>query len=86
MAILYTKPNEDNLSFFNDREELRAVVVKMRAKNNSESDITSNPNEAVLITDTGEPLDSKVIFVNEISRDYLGKVKKGGYGSWFIKS
>lgn len=49
----------------------------MRAKNNS---------EAVLITDTGEQLDSKVIFVNEISRDYLGKAKKGGYGAWFIKS
>ncbi|MCY8232347.1 hypothetical protein [Priestia endophytica] len=85
MTVADIKPEESMKAMFNDLDKVRAVIVTMKAENTSDQDITFDPNQAVLVTDTGEQIESEMIMMGEVGGDFLGKVKKEGQAWWLIK-
>ncbi|KXJ36484.1 hypothetical protein M8C22_11580 [Bacillus spizizenii] len=84
--ILEIKPDDDAKSlYFNDQDKVRAVVLNMKAENTSSKDVTFNPNQAVIVTDTGEQLESQMGLMGDVGGDFLGKVNKEGQTFWLLK-
>lgn len=84
--ILDVNPNEDSKElFFNDQDKVKAIVIDMKSENTSDKDITFNPNQATIVTDTGEQLESEMMLMGEAGGDFLGKVKKEGQTWWLLK-
>ncbi|MDQ0927640.1 hypothetical protein QFZ25_001700 [Bacillus atrophaeus] len=84
--ILEIKPDDDaKLLYFNDQDKVRAVVLNMKAENISSKDVTFNPNQAVIVTDTGEQLESQMGLMGDVGGDFLGKVNKEGQTFWLLK-
>lgn len=84
MSVYDLRPNEDNLYTFDDQEEVRVVFVDMKVKNTSDQDVTFYPDQAVLVTDTGEQVESGLIG-DDLGGDFLGKVEKEGMAMWVLK-
>ncbi|MBN6887034.1 hypothetical protein ACUXCC_002044 [Cytobacillus horneckiae] len=85
VAILDVEPNEDMKMMFNDKDKAKAVVIDMKAENTSEDDITFNPNSAIIVTDTGEQVESEMLLMGDAGGDFLGKVTKEGQTWWLLK-
>ena len=65
---------------------MRAVVVDMKAENTSEQDISFHPNQSIIVTDTGEQVESEMFLMGEAGGDFLGKVTKEGQTWWLLKN
>lgn len=86
LAVLDVTPNEDAKElFFDGKEKVRTIVVNMKVENKSEDDITFNPNQAILVTDTGEQIESDMFLMGDAGGDFLGKVKKEDQTWWILK-
>ncbi|WP_243549291.1 hypothetical protein [Priestia megaterium] len=85
MTVTDIKPNEDIKSMFNDQDEVRGVVVTMRVENTADQDITFDPNQSILVTDSGEQIESEMMMMGDAGGDFMGKVKKEGQTWWLIK-
>ena len=83
MTVADIRPNEDMKAMFDDKEQVRAVVVTMKAENTSEQDVSFYPNQSMLVTDTGEQIDADLMMSGDVGGDFLGKVKKEGQ-VWFL--
>ncbi|MCY7768248.1 hypothetical protein [Bacillus inaquosorum] len=69
--ILEIKPDDDAKSlYFNDQGKVRAVVLNMKAENTSSKDVTFNPNQAIIVTDTGEQLESQMGLMGDVGGDF----------------
>lgn len=86
VAILDVEPNEDMKMMFNDKDKVKAVVVDMKAENTSDDDITFNPNSAIIVTDTGEQVESEMFLMGDVGGDFLGKVTKEGQTWWLLNN
>jgi Domain of unknown function (DUF4352) len=86
LAVYDVKPEEDMKFFFNNQDEARVIAINMEAENTSDEDINFNPNQAILVTDTGEQLDAEIGMMGEAGGDFLGKVKKSGQSTWIVKN
>lgn len=83
MSVYDLRPNEDNLYTFDDQEQVRVVFVDMKVKNTADQDVTFYPDQAVLVTDTGEQVESGLIG-DDLGGDFLGKVEKEGMAMWVL--
>ncbi|MCY8103375.1 hypothetical protein [Bacillus mojavensis] len=84
--VLEIQPDDDAKSlYFNDQDKVRAIVVDMKAENTYSKDVTFDPNQAVIVTNTGEQLESEMGLMGEVGGDFLGKVKKEGQAWWILK-
>ncbi|MEM4994940.1 hypothetical protein WKH56_20460 [Priestia sp. SB1] len=85
MKVADIRPNEDMKSMFNDQDEIRAIVVTMKAENTSDQDVSFYPDQSVLVTDSGEQVDAETFMSGEVGGDFLGKVKKEGQVWYLLK-
>ncbi|MCA1028348.1 DUF4352 domain-containing protein [Cytobacillus kochii] len=85
VAILDVEPNEDMKFMFDDKDKARAVIVDMKVENTSDDDITFDPNSAIIVTDTGEQVESDLMLMGDAGGDFLGKVTKEGQTWWLLK-
>lgn len=73
-------------NYFNGEDNVRLIWVDMKTENTSKEDISFYPDQAIMVTDTGEQLDSEVLMMQEVGGDFLGKVKKEGVSWWIVKN
>ncbi|MDX8288820.1 hypothetical protein SLL00_03405 [Metabacillus indicus] len=85
-GIMDIELDEEMKPMFDDQDKVRAIVVDMKAENTSDKDITFNPNQAIIVTDTGEQLESEMMFMGDAGGDFLGKVTKEGQTWWLVKN
>lgn len=85
LAVVDVAPQEDMKVMFNGQDNVRAIVIDMIAENTAEEDITFNPNQAILVTDTGEQVESEIGMMGDAGGDFLGKVVKEGQSWWLLK-
>ena len=86
MHIVDIKPTEASKTFFDDQDQARAIIVDMKAENTSEQDIIFHPNQSIIVTDTGEQVESDMLMMGEVGGDFLGKVTKEGQTWWLLKN
>ncbi|MRX70833.1 hypothetical protein GJU40_01460 [Bacillus lacus] len=86
VGIVDVEPEEEMKYIFNEQDQVRAIIVDMKAENTSDKDITFNPNQSIIVTDTGEQLESEMMFMGEAGGDFLGKVAKEGQTWWLVKN
>ncbi|PAE96677.1 hypothetical protein [Shouchella clausii] len=85
LMIIDVEPEDEDISFFfDDQEKVRAVVVDMIAENTSDEDVTFHPNQATLVTSTGEQLESEMFLMGDAGGDFYGNVVKEGQTWWLI--
>ena len=85
--VLHIDTDEDGKQlYFNGKEKAAAILVDMKASNTSDGDVTFNPNQAIITTDTGEQLESDIMLMGEAGGDFLGKVEKEGQTWWLLKN
>ncbi|WP_224930411.1 hypothetical protein [Bacillus safensis] len=87
LHIVDIDPTDDAKQlYFNDEDKVRAVVIDMKAENTSKKDVMFHPNQSVLVTDSGEQLESDMMLMGEAGGDFLGKVTKEGQTWWILKN
>ncbi|MCP1460300.1 hypothetical protein V7728_05040 [Bacillus sp. JHAA] len=86
VRVLEITPTEDAKSlYFNDQDKVRSVVMELKAENTSSKDITFHPNQSVIVTNTGEQVETDMGLMGEVGGDFLGKVKKEDQTWWVLK-
>lgn len=58
----------------------------MNVENTSEDDVNFYASQATLITDTGEQLESDILFSEHIHGEFLGAVSKSGDSAYILKN
>lgn len=86
VGVVDVEPDEDMKTMFDDEEKVRAIIVDMKAENTSDEDVTFYPNQSIIVTDTGEQLESEMMFMGDAGGDFLGKVTKEGQTWWLVKN
>lgn len=84
MAVVDVEPESEVSYLFNEEEKVRAVIVDMSVHNTSEDDITFHPNQATLVTSTGEQVESEIFLMGEAGGDFYGGVKKEDQTWWLL--
>lgn len=86
LMVLEVEPNEDMKELvFEDQDKVRAIVTNMRAENTSEDDVEFYPNQSIMVTDTGEQVESDMLLMGDIGGEFLGKVKMEDQTWWILK-
>lgn len=70
--------DEASRGMFEDKEEVTLIVLGVDVENTSDDTISFYPDQATLTTNTGEQIESELMFVDQIGGDFIGKVKKSG--------
>lgn len=66
LNVIEIKPTDEAIEFFFDGEEkVKAVIIDMKVENTTEDDVTFDPNQSVLVTDTGEQVESDIMMMGE---------------------
>lgn len=85
LHILEVEPDEDARAlFFNDEEKVKAIVVNMKTENTEEKDLEFHPDQSLMITDTGEQIESEMGLMGDVGGEFYGKVKKEGQTWWLL--
>ncbi len=85
LAVLEVEPDEDAKDmFFDGKDKVRSVVIDMKVENTSDNDVEFHPNQAILVTDTGEQVESDMFLMGDVGGDFLGKVKKEDQTWWML--
>ncbi|GIN93376.1 hypothetical protein J22TS1_44270 [Siminovitchia terrae] len=84
-GVLEIEPNEEAKDmFFEGRDKVRGIIIDMKAENTSDNDVEFHPNQAILVTDTGEQVESDMYLMGDVGGDFLGKVKKEDQTWWIL--
>lgn len=85
LAVVEVEPEEEAKDmFFEGRDKVRGVIIDMKAENTSDKDVEFHPNQAILVTDTGEQVESDMFLMGDVGGDFLGKVKKEDQTWWML--
>lgn len=85
VAVVDFEPDDEDISYiFDDEERVRAILMDMTVENTSDEDVTFYPNNSVLVTDTGEQLESDMFMMGDQGGEFFGKVKKEGQTWWLL--
>lgn len=68
----------DFRSVFDDKKEVTLVSFSVVAENTSDDTVTFYPNQARLVTNTGEQIDAAFLLSDDVGGEFLGKVRKEG--------
>ncbi|MGI1822064.1 hypothetical protein ACRPK6_07695 [Exiguobacterium sp. TRN 1102] len=63
---------------FDDKKEVTIVSFNVIVENTSDDTVSFHPNQARLVTNTGEQVDADLIISEDVGGEFLGKVKKEG--------
>lgn len=66
-------------------EEQSAVGVQMKLNNTTKDKFTTYPDQAELVTSTGEQLDAEMFLSDKLGGEYDEGVKKHGGVYWYLK-
>ncbi|MEK5107015.1 hypothetical protein MHI57_09585 [Cytobacillus sp. FSL K6-0129] len=85
IRVVDVELDKEMVEYLNDgRETSRGIIIDITAENTTEDDITFDPNQAIIVTDTGEQIESDLGLMGEAGGDFLGKVTKEGSTWWFL--
>ncbi|MDM5208403.1 hypothetical protein [Cytobacillus kochii] len=85
IRVVDVELDKEMVEYLNDgRETLRGIIIDVTAENTTEDDITFDPNQAIIVTDTGEQIESDLGLMGDAGGDFLGKVTKEGSTWWFL--
>ncbi|WP_214820642.1 MULTISPECIES: DUF4352 domain-containing protein [unclassified Exiguobacterium] len=68
----------DFRSVFDDKKEVTLVSFSVVAENTSDETVTFYPDQARLVTNTGEQVDAAFLLSDDVGGEFLGKVRKEG--------
>ncbi|MFN3632598.1 hypothetical protein [Exiguobacterium profundum] len=68
----------DFRSVFDDKKEVTLVSFSVVAENTSDDTVTFYPDQARLVTNTGEQIDAVFLLSDDVGGEFLGKVRKEG--------
>ncbi|KRG12988.1 hypothetical protein [Lederbergia galactosidilytica] len=86
LTVIDIEPDEDNKEYlFDGKDKVKAVIIDMQVENTSDDDIEFYPNQSILVTDTGEQVESDMLLMGEAGGEFFGKVKKEGQTWWILK-
>ncbi|WP_214741680.1 DUF4352 domain-containing protein [Exiguobacterium sp. s48] len=71
---------------FDGQEEVTVVAMNMIVENTVDETMSFHPNQATLVTSTGEQVSSDLWFSDDVGGEFLGKVKKEGNVLFFVKA
>lgn len=71
---------------FDGQEEVTVVAMNMIVENTVDETMSFHPNQATLVTNTGEQVSSDLWFSDDVGGEFLGKVKKEGNVLFFVKA
>ncbi|WP_214874654.1 DUF4352 domain-containing protein [Exiguobacterium sp. CH10] len=63
---------------FDDKKEVTIVSFNVIVENTSDDTVSFHPNQARLVTNTGEQVNADIIISEDVGGEFLGKVKKEG--------
>ncbi|MDY7223986.1 hypothetical protein [Halalkalibacterium halodurans] len=87
VAVLEIEPNEDaKILYFGDQDKVRVVVAEMKVQNTSEEDVTFYPNDAILVTSTGEQVEPDFMMTADFGGEFYGEVIKEGQAWWILNN
>lgn len=83
-TVQHVQVAEGYIDFFDSRE-FATVVIHVTVRNNSEDDICFYPDQAVLVTNTGEQVDGPHMFISDhIGGTFFGKIVKDGAVAYIL--
>ena len=71
---------------FDGQEEVTVVAMNMLVENTVDETMSFHPNQATLVTNTGEQVSSDLWFSDDVGGEFMGKVKKEGNVLFFVKA
>ncbi|TCI64984.1 DUF4352 domain-containing protein [Exiguobacterium sp. SH3S1] len=71
---------------FDGQEEVTVVAVNAIVENTVDDTVSFHPNQATLVTNTGEQVTADMWFSDDVGGEFLGKVKKEGNVLFFVKA
>lgn len=78
VQTLRLQVSSDYRFLFDDKEEVTIVSFNVIVENKSDETVNFSPNQARLVTNTGEQVDADIIISEDVGGEFLGKVKKEG--------
>ncbi|WP_251128820.1 DUF4352 domain-containing protein [Exiguobacterium sp. s152] len=72
--------------FFDDQKEVTIVSFNVIVENTSDETVSFHPNQARLVTNTGEQVDADLVISEDVGGEFLGKVKKEGGVLFHVES
>ncbi|MGD7007639.1 hypothetical protein [Metabacillus sp. 84] len=84
-GIMDIELDEEAKYMFDDQDNVRAIIMDLKAENTADKDVTFHPNQSIIVTDTGEQIEAEMMMMGEAGGDFLGKVTKEGQAWWLVK-
>ena len=78
VQTLRLQVSSDFRFMFDDKKEVTIVSFNVIVENTSDDTVSFYPNQARLVTNTGEQVDANIIVSEDVGGEFLGKVKKEG--------
>ncbi|WP_026825401.1 MULTISPECIES: DUF4352 domain-containing protein [Exiguobacterium] len=78
VQTLRLQVSSDFRFMFDDKKEVTIVSFNVIVENTSDDTVSFHPNQARLVTNTGEQVDADMIISEDVGGEFLGKVKKEG--------
>jgi hypothetical protein len=78
VQTLRLQVSSDFRFMFDDKKEVTIVSFNVIVENTSDDTVSFHPNQARLVTNTGEQVDADIIISEDVGGEFLGKVKKEG--------
>lgn len=78
VQTLRLQVSSDFRFMFDDKKEVTIVSFNVIVENTSDDTVSFHPNQARLVTNTGEQADADIIISEDVGGEFLGKVRKEG--------
>ena len=75
----------DYKSMFGDQDIVTLITIEATAENTVDSTVNFYPDQATLVTDTGQQVDADLWLSDSVGGEFLGVVKKEGSIQWVLK-
>nr|WP_106780179.1 hypothetical protein [Lysinibacillus timonensis] len=77
--------SEDYKESFENEDVVTVVTINMTAANSSDQTISFYPDQATLVTDTGQQVDADLWYSGDVGGDFLGAVTMEDDVVWVLK-
>ncbi|MCT4784110.1 MULTISPECIES: DUF4352 domain-containing protein [Exiguobacterium] len=77
---------ESYRELFDGKEAVTVVAMNVIVENTIDDTISFHPNQATLVTNTGEQVTADIWYSDDVGGEFLGKVKKEGNVLFFVET
>lgn len=77
--------SDDYKESFENQDTVTVVTINMTAKNSTEDTISFYPDQATLVTDTGQQVEADLWYSGSVGGDFLGAVTMEDDVVWILK-